>query len=118
MAPVEVLRWEDAPVERLSPSIGRQLLNTERVTLARVLLAAGAVVPEHRHEHEQVSTLLEGRVRFVVDGEERVLEAGESLVVRPNAPHAVEALEQSVVLDLFAPVRDDWLRGEDAYLRG
>jgi quercetin dioxygenase-like cupin family protein len=115
---VEVVRWEDAPVEQLSPAIGRQLLNTGRMTVARVLLAAGAVVPEHRHEHEQVATLLEGRLRFDVAGEVREIEPGESVVIWPDVPHAVEALEDSVVLDLFAPVRDDWLRGDDAYLRG
>jgi len=115
---MEMRRWVDEPVERLSDTIGRQLLNTDRMTIARVLLGEGAVVPEHRHEHEQVATVLAGRVRFVVDGEEREVAAGESVVLRPNVPHAVEALEESVVLDVFSPVRDDWLRGDDAYLRG
>jgi quercetin dioxygenase-like cupin family protein len=115
---VDVLRWEDVPVEQLSPMIGRQLLNTGRMTFARVLLAQGAVVPEHRHPHEQVATLLQGRLRFVVDGEELEVGPGELVSLAPDVPHAVEALEESVVLDVFAPVRDDWLRGDDAYLRG
>jgi quercetin dioxygenase-like cupin family protein len=115
---VDVRRWNDEPVEQLSPTIGRQVVHTERVTVARVLLASGALVPEHRHEHEQVATLLEGRLRFVVDGEEREVGPGESVVLPANVPHLVEALEDSVVLDLFAPVRDDWVRGDDAYLRG
>jgi quercetin dioxygenase-like cupin family protein len=115
---MDVRRWHDEPVEQLSPTIGRQVLHTDRVTLARVLLAEGALVPEHRHEHEQIATLLEGRLRFVVDGEEREIGPGESVVLPANVPHLVEALEESVVLDLFAPVRDDWVRGDDAYLRG
>lgn len=115
---MDVRRWSEEPVEQLSPTIGRQLVHTGRMTVARVLLAEGAVVPDHRHEHEQVATLLEGRLRFTVDGESREVTAGESVVLPPNVPHSVEALADSVVLDLFAPVRDDWVRGEDAYLRG
>ena len=62
--------------------------------------------------------MLEGRLRFVVDGEEQDVVAGESMFIPGGVPHAVEALEDSLVLDVFAPVRDDWLRGDDAYLRG
>ncbi len=62
--------------------------------------------------------MLEGRLRFVVGDEERVVSAGESVPLPANLPHEVEALEDSVVLDVFSPVREDWRRGEDAYLRG
>lgn len=110
--------WSDQPVEELGPGLGRQLLNGERLTVARILLAAGTVVPEHSHDHEQVANVLEGRMRFRVGGEAVDVGAGESLLVRSNVPHSAEALEDSVVLDVFAPVRDDWARGDDAYLRG
>jgi quercetin dioxygenase-like cupin family protein len=111
-------RWSDDPVEELSATIGRQMLHTERMTLARILLRRGAVVPLHHHEHEQISTVLEGRLRFLVGGEEREVAAGTTVPLPANVPHLVEALEDSVVLDVFAPVRDDWVRGDDAYLRG
>ncbi|MGZ4380510.1 MAG: cupin domain-containing protein [Gaiellaceae bacterium] len=88
------------------------------MTLARIILAKGAVVPSHRHENEQIATVLEGRLRFTVAGEDHELVAGESIPLAANVPHEVEALEDSVVLDVFSPVREDWLRGEDAYLRG
>ena len=110
-------RWSEEPVEQLSPTIGRQTIHTETMTLARVVLRQGALVPEHQHENEQIATVLEGRLRFVVAGEEHILAAGESVALGPNVPHEVEALEDSVVLDVFSPVREDWLRGEDAYLR-
>ena len=114
---VDVLRWNDEPVEQLSPTIGRQMIHTETMTLARVLLARGAVVPRHEHESEQIATVLEGRLRFVVDDQERIVSAGESVPLAANVPHEVEALEDSIVLDVFSPARDDWRRGEDAYLR-
>lgn len=112
------MRWEDGPVEQLSESIGRQMLNGEAMTLARITLAAGAVVPEHRHDNEQIATVVSGRLRFVVGGEEREVLPGESVLIPSGVPHRVDVLEPSVVLDAFAPRREDWIRGDDAYLRG
>ncbi len=115
---MEIQRWHEEPVDQLNPSIGRQMIHTETMTLARIILAKGAVVPSHRHDNEQIATVLEGRLRFTVAGEEQEVVAGESIPLAANVPHEVEALEDSVVLDVFSPVREDWLRGEDAYLRG
>jgi quercetin dioxygenase-like cupin family protein len=115
---VEIQRWHEEPVDQLSPLIGRQMIHTETMTLARIILGKGAVVPSHEHENEQIATVLGGRLRFVVGGEEREVGPGESVSVPANVPHAVEALEDSIVLDVFSPVREDWVRGEDAYLRG
>ena len=112
------MRWEDEPIEQLNPLIGRQMLNGSSMTLARITLASGAVVPEHRHENEQIATVLSGRARFVVGDEERVVREGESLLIPADVPHSVEVLVDSVILDVFAPRREDWLRGDDAYLRG
>jgi unsaturated pyranuronate lyase len=104
-------------VESLTPAIGRQVVHTERLTVARILLGRGAVVPEHAHEHEQVANVLEGRLRFRVGDDEQIVVAGESVIVPSGVPHSVEALEAAVVLDVFVPARDDWIRGDDAYLR-
>lgn len=115
---MDVVRWDDEPLERLNPTIGRRMLNGEAMTLAQITLAAGAVVPEHAHPNEQIATVLSGRLRFVVGGDEREVGRGESVLVPGGVPHRVEALEDSVVLDAFAPRREDWLSGDDAYLRG
>lgn len=101
----------------MNPLIGRQVLHGEKLTLARLILRRGAEVPEHQHSNEQITTLLEGRLMFSIAGEPLELSAGESLVIPPNVPHRVVALEDAVALDVFAPVREDWIRGEDAYLR-
>jgi quercetin dioxygenase-like cupin family protein len=110
--------WEAAPVEQLNDRIGRQMLNGDAMTLARIILASGALVPEHSHDNEQIATVVSGRLRLWLDGDEVVLGPGESLLIPGKAPHRVEALEDSVVLDVFAPRREDWIRGDDAYLRG
>jgi quercetin dioxygenase-like cupin family protein len=109
--------WDSVPVESLNPLIGRQVLHCETMTMARIYLKKGACVPAHSHVNEQISTTLAGKLRFVIGGEEVILEAGESIVIPPNVPHLVDALEDSVALDVFSPAREDWIRGDDAYLR-
>ena len=115
---MELRRWHAEPIEQLNDGVGRQMLHTETMTVARIYLAAGAVVPRHQHVHEQVANVISGRLRFVVGEEELVVEAGESVALPANVPHEVTVLEDALVIDVFSPVRDDWLRGDDAYLRG
>jgi quercetin dioxygenase-like cupin family protein len=110
-------RWSEIPVEVLNPFLSRQAVHCDRITLARLMLKKGAVVPRHQHENEQVTTLEQGRLRFVFDEGEVIVAQGDSLQIPSHAPHLVEALEDSVALDLFVPVREDWVRGDDAYLR-
>ena len=114
---MKIHRWDGIEREQMTPEIARQVVHADRMTIARIYLKKGSVVARHYHEHEQVSYLLEGRLRFDFDGEEKVIESGEMLQIDSQRPHLVEALEDSVALDLFQPVRDDWLRGDDAYLR-
>ena len=115
---MEPFAWETEPIEPLNQRIGRQMLNGDAMTLARITLAQGAVVPEHSHPNEQIATVLSGRVRFRLGGEELVVDALASVLITGGVPHEVEALQDSVVLDAFAPRREDWIRGDDAYLRG
>lgn len=110
--------WANIAREELNPDFARQVIHTERMTIARVFLRAGSAVPRHSHENEQVSVVEQGKLKFIFDdGREEVVAAGECMQIAPNAPHRVEALEETVGYDLFAPVRADWLRGDDAYLR-
>jgi quercetin dioxygenase-like cupin family protein len=115
---MEPKRWSQEPEEQLSPTIGRRVINTEKMTVAYITLAKGALVPQHDHPNEQIATVLQGRLRFRVGGAEFEAGPGESVPLASNVPHEVEALEDTIVLDVFSPVRDDWLRGDDAYLRG
>ncbi len=110
-------RWNEIERERLGPLTARQVIHSERMTFARIYLKKGAVVARHQHENEQVSYLLEGRLRFDFDTEEVIASAGEVLLIESQRPHLVEALEDSLALDIFQPVREDWLRGDDSYLR-
>ena len=114
-------RWDAMPKEELSPSIQRRLVSGDRLMLAHVYLAQGAVVPRHGHENEQFTYILRGKLRFWLgdDGEDVVdVSAGEVLHIPANVPHEAEALEDTLDLDVFSPPRQDWLDGTDAYLRG
>jgi quercetin dioxygenase-like cupin family protein len=113
-------RWDDLPREQLSPLIGRRLISGERLMIAHVYFAAGAVVPRHAHENEQLTYILEGRLRFFLgeDGSKVVdVGPGEVLHIPSNLPHRAEALEDTLDVDVFSPPRRDWLDGTDAYLR-
>ncbi|MFB3825635.1 MAG: cupin domain-containing protein [Bryobacteraceae bacterium] len=112
-----VHRWDRMPEEQLNPQLARRVLHGSNMTVARLRLAKGALVPAHSHPHEQITMLLEGALRFRMPEGEIVLGGGDMLHIPPHAEHAVEALEDSVAIDLFAPVRDDWARGDDSYLR-
>jgi quercetin dioxygenase-like cupin family protein len=111
------LRWIDVPSEQMNPELARQVIHAERVTIARLTLRKGAVVPRHSHNNEQITLLQEGKLRFLFDDAEFTISAGGVMPIPPDAPHRVEALEDSVAIDVFVPVRADWIRGDDAYLR-
>ena len=114
---MELYHWAAIEEEQLNPLISRRVIHTERMTVCRIRLKKGAVVPMHSHENEQITMLEEGALRFIFEQGDKILRAGETLAIPPHAPHRVEALEDSLAMDLFSPVREDWRRGDDAYLR-
>ena len=111
------IKWKDVEVEPLNPLLGRQFVVGNEVMVARVLMKKGCFVPRHSHENEQVTYILEGALKFVIDGKEVVVHAGEVLCIPPNMPHEATALEDTVDLDVFTPPRQDWIAKTDEYLR-
>jgi quercetin dioxygenase-like cupin family protein len=112
-----VFDWSGIAEEQLNPLVSRAVIHGANMTVARITLRKSAVVPSHRHINEQITMLQSGALRFVMEGEERIIRAGEILRIPPDAPHMVEAIEDSVAVDLFSPVRQDWISGDDQYLR-
>jgi quercetin dioxygenase-like cupin family protein len=117
-ATLKYLSWNDVELETMHPLLQRQLVVGHEVMLARVLLKKGCVVPLHSHVNEQLSYILEGALKFWIDGKEIVVHAGEVLTIPPHMPHKAEALEDTVDLDIFHPPRADWINKTDSYLRG
>jgi quercetin dioxygenase-like cupin family protein len=110
--------WKDVELEQLNPLLDRQMIPGDKIMLARVLLKKGCIVPEHSHENEQVTYILEGALKFWIDGKEIVIHEGEVLCIPSNMPHKAEAVVDTVDLDVFYPPRQDWLNKTDSYLRG
>jgi unsaturated pyranuronate lyase len=110
--------WSTVELEELNPLLQRQLVVGGDIMVARVLLKKGCVVPLHSHHNEQVTYILDGALKFWIDGREIVVNAGEVLTIPRNMPHKAEALMDTVDLDVFNPPRADWLNKADHYLRG
>ena len=118
MASSTLYRWADIQPEQMNPLTTRQYVTGANTTLARIGLKKEALVPEHHHVNEQITHVVEGSLKFLFPGKEVIVRAGEILCIPPHLPHSVVALEDSVALDIFNPMRQDWIDGDDSYLRG
>ena len=113
-------RWDELPRDELTPLIARRMITGERMMVAQLYLEEGAIVPSHSHENEQITYVIEGRMRFWLGADEsQVVDvaAGEVLHIPSGLAHRVLVLERSLDVDLFSPPRQDWLDGTDSYLR-
>src|SRR3954453_18633239 len=89
--------------------ISRKIVTGEREMLAQIYLKKGALVPMHNHESEQMTYVLTGALKFLIGGEEITVREGEVLHIPSWVEHQAEALDDTFELDLFAPIRQDWL---------
>ncbi len=110
-------QWQRIPWEDMNPEFSRQVIHTAGMTIAQLRLKKGGHVPLHHHHNEQVSMVHSGKLVFHLDGKSVEVNAGEALEIPPHLPHSVDVLEDSIVTDLFTPRREDWISGNDAYLR-
>lgn len=115
---VGIHRWDEIALEKVTEMISRKVVTGEREMLAQIYLKRGAIVPMHSHESEQLTYVLQGAMRFLVGGEELTLREGEVLHIPSWVPHQAEALDDTFELDLFSPIRRDWLDGSDDYFQG
>jgi len=116
-AQLQHIPWNSIAIEDLNPLLQRQFIVGQNIMVARVLLKKGCIVPEHSHHNEQLTYIVEGALKFWIDGQEIVVNAGEVLTIPPHMPHKAEALEDTVDLDVFNPPRADWINKTDQYLR-
>jgi quercetin dioxygenase-like cupin family protein len=114
-ATVSLYRWDELALEKVTEMISRKIVTGEREMLAQVYLKKGAVVPIHSHESEQITYVLQGALKFLINGEEITVREGEVLLIPSWVEHQAEALDDTFELDLFSPIRTDWLNGTDTY---
>src|SRR5436309_8572713 len=115
---LKYIPWNSVELEDLNPLLQRQFVVGQEIMLARVLLKKGCIVPEHSHHNEQLTYILDGALKFWIDGKEIVVNAGEVLCIPAHMPHKAEAMVDTVDLDIFNPPRADWISKTDQYLRG
>ncbi len=104
-----VIGWDELDLEKVTELISRKLIAGHRQMLVQVYLKRGALVPLHSHESEQMTYVLDGMLKVRVDGAEVVVRDGEVVRIPSGVPHQTEALADTFELDLFSPVRSEWL---------
>jgi unsaturated pyranuronate lyase len=110
--------WKSVPKQEVTTGLVRQFITASRMTIAKLEMKRGCSVPSHSHENEQVTMVLSGALKFDVAGKEIVVRAGETLELPPHVPHGVlDVLEDSQVVDVFSPIRQDWIDGTDTYFK-
>jgi quercetin dioxygenase-like cupin family protein len=114
----KLYRISEMTEEWLNPKLSRRMIVGQNEMIGYIVLLKGCYVPPHRHISEQITLILKGALKFNVDGKEIVVKEGEALVIPPNVEHSAVALEDTIDLDCFSPLREDWLTGRDQYLRG
>jgi quercetin dioxygenase-like cupin family protein len=102
-------RWDEIALDKITEMVSQKIVSGEREMVAQIYLKRGALIPMHAHESEQMTCVLQGALRFLVDGEEIIVREGEVLHIPSLTPHQAEALDDTFELDVFSPVRRDWL---------
>ena len=98
----------------MNPLYARQVIHSETMTVVRVHFKKGCEVAEHSHPNEQVSMVEQGVLRFVMDDVEQVVRSGGVVRIAPNLLHSVQAIEDSVMVEVFSPRRQDWIDSAEA----
>lgn len=110
--------WTTIPVQRIAEGIERQMVWGERLMVCRLRLAPRVVTAVHSHPHEQITLVERGRALFTIEGQTREVAAGDVLHFPPGVRHGATMLDEEVVLiDIFSPVRNDFLPGADDGVR-
>jgi len=102
-------RTDELPATEMLPGVTRRAVYLDNLMLTFFDFEPNAVVPNHSHPHQQISTIVSGAMEFDLDGEKRVLHAGDGVLIPPNVPHGAVILDGPCrALDAFHPIRDDY----------
>ncbi len=105
-------RWDTMPAERVDSNITRRMIVGKNEMMVRWEFKKGTLAASHSHPHEQIAVMVSGKLRLAVGDEETVMGPGDMVLIPSNTQHEAEALEDTVVIDVFSPPREDFLSGE------
>ena len=112
--PATLHRWDEIALEKITELMSQKIVAGTHQMLAQTYLKQGALVPMHAHPSEQMTYVLQGALKFLVAGEEITVREGDVLHIPSGVEHQVEALEDTFELDVFSPLRQDWLESDPA----
>ncbi len=110
-------KWDEIAAEQVNEKFVRKLAWDGGLMIAWMECKQGCIVPPHSHKNEQLTFVTRGRWRFEIGGKELFVGPNEMVYIPPNTVHAAVAVEELEAYDIFTPPREDWIKGEDAYLR-
>ena len=113
--PARLHRWDEIALEKITELMSQKIVAGAHQMVAQTYLKQGALVPMHAHPSEQMTYVLQGALKFLIGGEEITVREGEVLHIPSWVEHQAEALDDTFELDLFSPIRHDWLDGSDTY---
>jgi quercetin dioxygenase-like cupin family protein len=102
------LNLHELEEKELIPGFKGRFVHSENMTFASWDIEAGGLLPEHSHDHDQITAVIEGEVQFTINGETKVLGPGSVAVIPPNAVHSGKMITRCRVIDVFHPVREDY----------
>ena len=110
-----VTDWDKIPAVQTAPGIKRQMVVGQNVMICRFTFDPFVTTPEHTHPHEQMTLVAKGKLKFFIGGEERIVSAGDVLHFPPHNRHGATMLDEEVVLiDIFSPIREDFLTNHNS----
>jgi quercetin dioxygenase-like cupin family protein len=109
MTSARLHRWDEIALDKVTEMVSQKIVAGDREMVAQIYLKRGALIPMHTHDSEQMTYILQGALRFLVEGEEIIVREGEVLHIPSRIPHQAEALDDTFELDVFSPIRQDWL---------
>jgi len=109
---MQAYTWESTAEEQLTDRIKRRMIVGTKEMLVRWEFRKGAVAARHSHPHEQIVMMIAGRLRLTVGDVDKVMMPGDIVVIPPDVLHEAMALEDTIVLDIFSPPREDFLSGD------
>jgi len=109
--------YNRVPAQKITDKLSRKLISGEKVMLAQIFLKKGCIIPPHSHKSEQMTYILKGSLMLRLPEREVTLGDEEVLHIPSLVEHSAVALEDTLDLDIFSPIREDWLSGKDDYLR-
>jgi quercetin dioxygenase-like cupin family protein len=106
-------RWDEIALDKVTEMLSRKIVTGEREMLVQVYMKRGCLVPLHSHQSEQMTYVLQGALKFLVAGEEITVREGEVIHIPSGIEHQAEALDDTFELDIFSPIRAEWLTANE-----